>query len=174
LEEIRSWDQVNQADPFDLSVLTFEEEIRAMCEQNTCGRYGKSWNCPPVCGTVEELEAACRRYSKGILVNSVKQLEDSFDWQGMMDGGRALCDILLDIDDAARRLGLADYRILGSGGCNSCEDCSYPDHPCRHPDKQFTPIEACGINVMQTALDSGFKYNNGQNTVTYFGMLLYN
>ncbi|MDR3305273.1 MAG: DUF2284 domain-containing protein [Clostridiales Family XIII bacterium] len=174
IEGIRGLPLVNQADFFDLGILTFEDEIRGMCERNTCGRYGRAWNCPPVCGTVKELEAVCRGYSMGIFLDTIKQLKDSFDWQGMMDGGRDLCDVLLEVDGLAKAAGMEGYRIFGAGGCNACKACSYPDTPCRHPDKLFTPIEACGINVMETAKKSGFKYINGQNTVTYFGMILFN
>ena len=87
LKKIRNEEAVNQADFFDLGVLTFTDEVRKMCVQNACGRYGRTWNCPPVCGTVEELEAVCRGFKRGILVNCVKTLEDSFDWEGMTEGG---------------------------------------------------------------------------------------
>ena len=173
LRKIREETVVNQADFFDLEILTYTDEIRQMCEQNTCGRYGRAWNCPPVCGTIVELEAACRSFEKGILINSVSKLKDSFDWEGMMEGGRGLCELLIDAKGFADALGMEDYRIFGSGGCHGCEDCSYPDTPCRHPETLFTPIEACGINVMQLAKDAGFKYINGQNTVTFFGMIMY-
>ena len=174
LEKIRAEKSVNQADHFDLGILAFLDEVRDMCEQNTCGRYNTKWNCPPVCGTVAELEAACGNYSAGILVNCVKHLQDSFDWEGMLDGGRELCEVLLAIKGHADALGMDDYRIFGGGGCHGCEDCSYPDVPCHYPDLRFTPIEACGVNVMQLAKDAGFKYINGQNTVTFFGMVLFN
>ena len=174
LTKLRGMALVNQADYFDPGVLTFEDEVRDMCVQNTCGIYGKTWNCPPACGTVAELEAVCRHYSKGILFNTVKHIEDSFDWEGMMDGARDLSDVLDAANTAAGALGMTDYRVFGNGGCNVCENCSYPDRPCVFPEKLFTPIEACGVNVMQTALASGFKYINGTNTVTYFGMVLYN
>ena len=174
LEAIREKAVVNQADFFDPELLTFTDDVRAMCVQNTCGRYNRAWNCPPVCGTVAELEAACRAFSRGILVNNVKRVEDSFDWEGMMEGGRELCGLLTDIKSAADGLAMGDYRIFGGGGCYGCEDCSYPDVPCRHPDLLFTPIEACGINVLLLAKDAGFKYVNGQNTVTFFGMVLFN
>ena len=174
LEKIRGEDIVNQADYFDLGVLTFTDDVRDMCVQNTCGRYNRAWNCPPVCGTVAELEAVCRGFSKGILVNTVTHVQDSFDWEGMMEGGRGLCRLLIDIKGFTDGLGMKDCRIFGGGGCHGCEECSYPDIPCKHPDMLFTPIEACGINVMQLAKDSGFKYINGQNTVTFFGMILFN
>jgi len=172
LEKIRAFG-VNQADFFDLGILTFTDDVRLMCEQNTCGRYNRAWNCPPVCGTIAELEEVCRSYSNGILFNSVTAVEDSFDWEGMIEGGRELCRLLIDLKAYTDEAGLKEYRIFGGGGCYSCEDCSYPDTPCHHPDMLFTPIEACGINVMQLAINSGFKYINGQNTVTYFGMILF-
>jgi len=174
LKKIREEKIVNQADFFDLGILTFTDDVREMCVQNTCGRYNRAWNCPPVCGTVEELAAACGGYARGILVNSITHIQDSFDWEGMMEGGRGLCELLVDIKGSADGFGMADYRIFGGGGCYGCEECSYPDVPCHHPDLLFTPIEACGINVMQLAKDAGFKYINGRNTVTFFGMILFN
>ena len=176
LEKIRSEKTVNQADPLPLALLTFAdaEDVRRMCEQNSCGRYGRAWNCPPACGTLEELMAACRAFKSGIMLNTVTHVKDSFDWEGMMEGGRGLSRLLVDTKTYADALGMKDYRIFGGGGCHGCEGCSYPDVPCRHPDMRFTPIEACGINVMQLAKDAGFNYINGQNTVTFFGMVLYN
>ena len=174
LERIREEKGVNQADFFGPGILTFSDDVRHMCEQNTCGRYNRAWNCPPVCGSVAELKAVCLGFKRGILVNTVAGLEDSFDWEGMMEGGRGLCRLLVGLKGLADAIGIEDYRIFGGGGCYGCDDCSYPDVPCRHPEMLFTPIEACGINVMQLAKDAGFKYINGQNTVTFFGMFLFN
>ena len=174
LEKIRGMEVTNQADFFDPGILTFTDDVRYMCEQNTCGRYNRAWNCPPVCGTIKELEAVCLGFKNGILVNSVTHIKDSFDWEGMVEGGRGLCRLLVEIKGYADGLDIKDYRIFGGGGCYGCKDCSYPDIPCHYPELLFTPIEACGINVMQFAKDAGFKYINGQNTVTFFGMVLYN
>ena len=174
LAKMRETENVNQADFFDLNVLTYTEEVRDMCKQNSCGRYDRAWNCPPACGSIEELEAACKHYSNGILVNCVSHIKDSFDWEGMIGGGKVLCDLLVIFDDYARELKMEDYRVFGSAGCSTCEECTYPDEPCRNPDRLYTPIEACGINVMLSTKAAGFKYINGQNTVTFFGMILYN
>lgn len=34
--------------------IPFEQEIRKICEDNTCRLYGKTWACPPAVGTVVE------------------------------------------------------------------------------------------------------------------------
>ena len=164
----------SQVGVVDFSCLKFEEKIREFCKQNSCGRYGKSWVCPPGCGSVKELEAECKKYSNAIIFNIVKELKDSFDWDGMMEGGRVLSELINNINEALKNNGFADYRLFGSSSCNDCEECTYPDRPCKFQEKLFTPIEACGINVMETAQKAGLDYMNGQDTVTFFGMLFYN
>ena len=41
--------------PLDPGTIRLKEDVRKMCEANTCGRYNKCWSCPPGCGTLEEL-----------------------------------------------------------------------------------------------------------------------
>ena len=60
-----------------------------MCASNTCHMYGKNWHCPPGCGTLEECEARVRSYRQGILVQTVGELEDSMDGEGMMETEKA-------------------------------------------------------------------------------------
>jgi predicted metal-binding protein len=165
---------LNQADLIDVAVLKYEEEIRAMCEMNRCGRYGRSWNCPPHVGSLEELAARCGAYQNGFFFNAVSALEDSFDFEGMMAAGAAFHDIVVEIDGILKReFRPDDYLLLGAGSCNACgPSCAYPE-PCRRPDELFIPIEACGVNVVNLAKNTGFRYNNGPNTVTYFGLLMF-
>jgi predicted metal-binding protein len=163
----------SQADLIDVGVIGYEQEIRAMCEMNRCGRYGRSWNCPPQVGSLEALAAKCGAYRNGILFNTVATLEDSFDFEGMMAAGAKFHDVLVEMDGILTlELHLEDYLLLGAGSCSACEACAYPD-PCRHPDKLHIPVEACGVNVVNLAKNTGFRYNNGPNTVTYFGLLLF-
>jgi predicted metal-binding protein len=63
---------------------------------------------------------------------------------------------------------------LSCGGCNLCESCAKKeDKPCRFPDKALIPMEGAGVDVYNTTKDTPLKYINGQNTVTYFGMVLF-
>ena len=67
-----------------------------------------------------------------------------------------------------------DALILSNEGCGRCKDCTYPDAPCRFPDKLYPSIEGFGFIVSELAQQAGIKYNNGPNTVTFFGAVLYN
>ena len=69
----------SQAAPLDMSALTALEEVRAMCAADRCRAYGRTWSCPPGCGTLEENQARMRSYSNGILVQTTGSMEDDFD-----------------------------------------------------------------------------------------------
>ena len=56
---------------------------------------------------------------------------------------------------------------LGAGTCNICKKCSYPDKPCRFPEKRVSSVEAYGMVVNEFAVKNGLKYNYGPNTMTY-------
>jgi predicted metal-binding protein len=68
---------------------------------------------------------------------------------------------------------LPEYLMLSNEGCGQCETCTYPDAPCRFPGKAHGSLEGYGIYVTKLAKQIGMGYNNGPNTVTYFGALLY-
>lgn len=63
--------------------------------------------------------------------------------------------------------------LLSNEGCNRCSHCTYPSAACRNPEMLFPSLEGFGINVFMLAKTADLKYMNGENTVTYFGMLLY-
>ena len=59
-----------QVGELDCDTIRLMPEVRKMCEDNTCGMYGKCWSCPPGCGSLEECESRVRKYKKGILVQT--------------------------------------------------------------------------------------------------------
>ena len=42
--------------------ISFEPAFRALCEQNACGMYGRSWMCPPEVGEIHALIAQAQQY----------------------------------------------------------------------------------------------------------------
>ena len=67
-----------------------------------------------------------------------------------------------------------DVLHLTCCGCRLCEKCAkVTGEPCRFPEKALPSLEAYGVDVYNTTKDTDLKYINGQNTVTFFGMVLF-
>ena len=155
--------------------ITLEDSVRKMCEQNTCGQYGKNWTCPPNIKSVDEFRQEISSFDTCLVVYQVYDVKNSFDWRGMMAGAKdfnhRLFKLKKKIDTVHPDL---TFKVLGAGGCSVCERCAYlDDEPCRLPDDAIVSMEACGINVMALMKDNGLKYYNGKNTVTYIGGVLF-
>ena len=165
-------DAAFQTAEIDVGRLRFGEDVVAACKSNACGRYGKYWTCPPGVGTLEELKAKYTKYETAFVFTTRHELEDSFDFEGMMRGGeehqRAEEKILAEVRAAGGAMLGA-----GGGGCRKCAECTYPSAPCRFPDSVRPSVEACGISVVELARDCGVNYHNGPNTVTYFSVVFF-
>ena len=117
--------------------------------------------------------AKIREFPHVIVYQSIGMLEDSFDFEGMMEAGRYHSQISGRIHQAIENIFTKPYVHL-SCGCRLCDRCAKVDElPCRHPDIALGAVEGHGVDVYQTVKDSSLKYVNGENTVTYFGMLFY-
>lgn len=73
-----------QAGMVDISTLVFDPQIRRICEENTCRNYGTSWVCPPAVGSLEQCRRRCEAYDHMMLFSAKYELEDSFDFEGMV------------------------------------------------------------------------------------------
>lgn len=149
--------------------IPFSEEVRKICEGNMCHGYGKSWACPPGVGSFEQCRAECLSYKNALVFSAVYQLEDSFDFEGMGRGHREFKDLCDRLGENLER----PFLLLSNEGCIRCKSCTYPDAPCRFPDKLYPSLEGYGILVTELAKKAGLNYNGGANTVSYFGMLCY-
>lgn len=150
-------------------------EVRKLCEQNTCGSFGKCWTCPPAVAPLEELAKRFEPFDSLQVVYEVYPLEDSFDWQGMMDAMAKFKKSLHSLKKAlGEKASKDEFLVLGAGACGLCPSCSYADgEPCRLPDDAIVSMEACGIDVMTLMRDNNMTYNNGPNTVTYVGAVFF-
>ncbi len=156
----------------DTAEIPFSQAVVDMCRANRCGKYGTCWTCPPGVGELRELESRIKSYKTACVFTCKYNLEDSFDFEGMVAGQKSAKSVLRSITDRLRADG-ERFMALGCEGCDLCEKCTYPDAPCRFPEKAVPSVEACGINVVELAGKSGIGYNNGTNTVTYFCIILW-
>ena len=148
--------------------------FRKMCEANSCGVYGKCWMCPPDVGEIDVLMKQIRDYDYALVYQTVSDLEDSFDFEGMVEAKKRTYPLAQELRKMIDAYKLSRVLHLGAGGCGVCPTCAKrTNEPCRFPALAMPSLEAYGINVSQLAKASDMKYINGQNTVTYFGAVLF-
>lgn len=151
-----------------------DASFRDLCASNVCGNYGRNWMCPPDAGDIHDLIAALRTYSYVLVYQTVSELEDSYDFEGMMEAGIAHNQLMILLRDQLNAENLPRVLHLGAGGCRMCEVCAKrTGEPCRHPDLAVASLETYGVNVSKLAPTAGMKYINGKDTVTYFGAVLF-
>lgn len=161
-----------QCAPLAMDALVPLPQVRDMCAADRCGRWGKSWSCPPACGTLEQARQQMRRYTSGVLVQSTGQLEDPFDYEGI-SALTALHKTRFENFARQARLLFPGCLPLTAGTCTICARCTYPGRPCRFPRKRLSSMEAYGLLVSDVCIRSGLQYNYGPNTLTYTSCILY-
>lgn len=164
-------DFFDHAGGIDAATIPIDATVREMCAQNACGQYGKSWTCPPAIDSLDKLKIKLAAFKRFLVVYKVYALEDSFDWEGMVESARDFQSRILKFKKRAATLAVgAPHLVLGAGACKLCDTCSYlEDQPCKHPEDALYSLEAHGIDVMKMMAENGLTYNNGANTVTYVG-----
>jgi len=157
--------------PADVSTFEFLQEIRDMCAADKCNRYNKSWSCPPACGPIEEMRERVEGYTSGILLQTVGELEDSYDWEGIQNTAKLHGENFGKMwDELDKRY--ASVLAMGAGSCSKCESCTYPDSPCLFPERMAASMEACGLYVSKVCTDNNLKYNYGPNKIAFTACFL--
>ena len=156
----------SQAGALNVAALEFMPEVREMCSADRCHKYRKNWRCPPGCGSIEEAAARAAQYSRGVLVQTTGRMEDEFDYETIRDTSDKHKKNFTALVDALRERS-PDMLPMGAGTCTLCECCTYPDAPCRHPDKSISSMEAYGLWVSKVCELSGMPYYYGKETITY-------
>ncbi len=159
-----------RAELVDVADISLDASFRTLCESNACGNYGRNYTCPPDAGDIHDLMNQIKGYKNALVYQTVGTLEDSYDFEGMMEAGLLHNQLAQKLWDFTDELGMREVLHLGAGGCRLCEVCGKRQGiPCRHPERAMRSLETYGINVSLLAPLANMKYINGQNTVTYFG-----
>ena len=156
-----------------VSEIPFDPAFRPLCEANACGVYGKNWMCPPHVGAIDDLIAHAKTYETAVVFQTIGFLEDSYDYEGMMQAGETMATITLAVKKFVVEQDPTAL-VLGCGACRVCPRCAKLDEtPCRAPHLATPSLESHGVNVSTLAERCGMRYINGENTVTYFGAVLF-
>ena len=156
----------SQAGELNVNALEFMPEVRDMCNADRCHQYGKNWRCPPGCGSIEDAAAKAAQYSYGILVQTIGKMEDDFDYETIQSTSEKHKKNFAKLVEKIKEQ-YEDVLPMGAGTCELCEKCTYPDSPCRFPDRSISSMEAYGLWVSKVCELSDIPYNNGKQTITY-------
>ena len=97
----------------DPTLLVFREEVREMCSADRCGSYGRNWCCPPACPDLPEMRRRMKAYDNGVLLQTVAELEDDFDYITMDNGKPLSQSSFSNLWDMVRRRTVDDPAALG-------------------------------------------------------------
>ncbi len=156
---------------FSLRELTFTERVRTVCEQE-CPMYGKSWACPPAVGPVEECKARCLSYDNVLLITSVAEVADTANMDETLATRGPHEELTRQVKQMLLDCGAKETMALSTESCAHCERCTYPDAPCRRPDRMFPCVESYGITVTDLAEKFGMDFINA-GMVIWFSLLFY-
>ena len=156
----------------DIGTLELLDEVRDMCAANTCGKYGANWACPPGCGELGELRKQIARYQWGILVQTVGDVEDSMDFEGIIEVEKSHKKSFYEATEKLKEQ-FPDMLALGAGCCTLCKECTYPSQPCRFPQKRVSSMESYGILVNDLCKKNGMSYYYGSEKMAYTSCYLF-
>ena len=161
----------SQCAPLEMAALRGLPEVRDMCATDRCQIYGRSWSCPPACGSLEQCQQRMDRYHRGILVQTTGNLTDDFDLEAIGALERNHRKMFETLTRQIRTL-WPNCLPLTAGTCTLCRKCTYPDKPCRFPQKRLSSMEAYGLLVSDVCTKSGVQYYYGPRTMTYTACIL--
>ncbi|MFC1821846.1 DUF2284 domain-containing protein [Thermodesulfobacteriota bacterium] len=132
------------------SVVT-AEWVRLKC-QFGCPNYDKGHCCPPETPTPEQTRSVLDSYQRAILfhIEAPKTEERSARYKQYLR-------TLIDLEGEMFKDGFYRALVFLCGPCNLCKECAkLQDNPCNFGDRARPSMEACGIDVYQTARNNGF------------------
>ena len=164
----------DKAELIEASKLVSSNTFRAYCEDNVCGFYGRCWSCPPDVGEIAVLREKLKRYDRIMIYQVISRVKDYSDTEGMNAAGEKFSDVSQKLQSLLKSAFCKPFLHLG-GSCRLCPECAkIRNEPCRYPEKLIPSLSAYGVDVLKTCQGTSLEYVNGENTVTNFGMVLFN
>jgi len=124
-----------------------DDRVLEMCETG-CPGYGKSLMCPPHSPTPDAMRKVLGDYSDALVLRLVRTFPPDQKWPPIRED-------LAAVESALKGEGFIKARALAAGPCELCDPCNLDQ--CAHPEAARPAMEACGIDVLQTAKNAGFK-----------------
>ena len=124
--------------------------VRLKC-QFGCGGYDQSYCCPPHTPTPEEMRKVLDAYQRALLFHI-----ETLSLRGR-EKRKKFLQMLIDLEGDAFKDGYYKAFVLLAGPCDVCRQCAKATgDACNDRYRARPSMEACGIDVFQTARNNGF------------------
>ena len=127
--------------------------VRLKC-QFGCAGYGRGYCCPPDTPGPEETRAILDSYRRAILfhIRGAKKAD-----KNRREYFMTFYEALIDLEGEMFKEGFYRAFVFLAGPCDLCEECAKQSgKPCNSGSRARPSMEACGIDVYQTARNHGF------------------
>ena len=126
--------------------------VRWKC-QFGCTGYGERYMCPPDTPNWDETRKLLNCYNRAILFHMEMPSAPERGKQG-----REYLDKLVELEGEIFKDGYYKAFVLLAGPCQVCKKCAKQSElPCNFGNKARPAMEACGIDVFQTARNNEFN-----------------
>lgn len=163
-----------RAEIIGTEALTFIHSLRACCEANECGNYGRNYACPPDCGSPGEMEARVRKYRRALVLQTIQAVDDIMDSAQTKEAKKFHNMISWELIEGLRENGIEGLPVM-AGPCSVCSVCARIEgKACRFPEKIASCLSAYCIHAADMAEKCGMEYWCGMNRVAFFSIYLFN
>ena len=126
--------------------------VRLKC-QFGCAAYNMGYCCPPHTPTPEQTRAIIDCYHRAILFH--REIPYTAERRKRT---KQYHNMLIDLEGEMFKDGYYKAFVFLSGPCRLCRECAkFEGALCKFGDRARPSMEACGIDVYQTAWNNGFK-----------------
>ena len=151
--------------------LVFSERVRYICETE-CPMYNTTWACPPAVGTLEACRERVLRFDEGLLIATITEVSDIANIRETLETRAPHEEITRQVLALVKQQA-GETLTLSTEACAHCEHCTYPNAPCRFPQRMFPCVESHCILVTDLAEKHGIDFMAEGNIVTWFSLILY-
>ena len=152
------------------SSIVIADWVRWKC-QFGCKGYNRSYTCPPDSPMPEQTRAMIDEYHRTILFRT-----EAHPVPDLLERRKENRKMLVDLEIEMFKDGYYKAFVFMSGGCGLCDECGKTrGEPCPLGLRVRPSMEACGIDVYQTARNNGFfikTLRDKTETRNYFGLML--
>jgi predicted metal-binding protein len=148
--------------------------VRAACEANRCGHYGKNHQCPPLVGSLEYWAKRIRSFHRARLILLTVSFPEGTSQVELAATKQPLYRAILQQEQALRESAFPAAYGFVAGQCLVCTNCSANcGGACVYPEKARPSLEAIGIDVMKLLERMGRPIAFESGKVTWVGALLW-